>query len=73
MPRHSLVAQWVEDLELSLQQLKLLLWLRFDTWPRNLHRRGQKKKKYTKPSLFVAWTFTNRETKKLWSRTAVKL
>ena len=33
--RSSLVAQWVKDLVLSLQQLGLLLWHRFDPWPRN--------------------------------------
>ena len=29
--------QQVKDLVLSLQQLRLLLWLRFDPWPGNLH------------------------------------
>ena len=29
------MAQWVKDLALSLQQLRLLLWHRFDPWPRN--------------------------------------
>ena len=31
------MAQWVKDLALSLQQLGLLLWPRFDPWPRNFH------------------------------------
>ena len=33
----SLVAQWVKDLALSLQELGLLLWCRFDPWPEYLH------------------------------------
>ena len=32
--RGSLVVQWVKDL-VSLQQLRLLLWHRFDQWPGN--------------------------------------
>ena len=43
--RHSLVAQCVEDLSLSLQQHGLLLWCKFDPWPRNFHRPAKKKKK----------------------------
>ena len=35
--RSSLVVQWVKDLALSLQQLGLLLWCRFDPWPGNYH------------------------------------
>ena len=31
----SLVAQGVKDLVLSLQRLRLPLWLRFDSWPEN--------------------------------------
>ena len=31
----SLVAQWVKDLILSLQQLRSLLWCGLDPWPRN--------------------------------------
>ena len=31
----SLVAQWVKDLVLSLQQLRSLLWCGFHPWPRN--------------------------------------
>lgn len=30
-------AQWVKDLVVSLQQLQLLLWLKFSSWPRNHH------------------------------------
>ena len=30
-----LVAQWVKYLTLSLQWFGLLLWCRFDSWPRN--------------------------------------
>ena len=33
----SLVAQQVKDLVLSLQWLKLLLWLGFNPWPGNFH------------------------------------
>ena len=33
----SLGVQWVKDLVLSLWWLGSLLWLRFDTWPRNFH------------------------------------
>ena len=35
--KSSLVAQWVKDLALSLQQLESLLWHRFDPWPRNFY------------------------------------
>ena len=31
------MAQWVKDLVLSLLQLGLLLWCRFDPWQRNFH------------------------------------
>jgi len=46
----SLVAQQVEDLALSLQQLGSLLWHMFDSWPRNFHMpwHSQKKKKKRK-------------------------
>ena len=43
--------QGVKDPALSLQQLRFLLWHRFDPWPRNLHmpwaqsKREKKKKK----------------------------
>ena len=30
-----LVAQWVKDLVLPLQQLRSLLWREFKLWPRN--------------------------------------
>ena len=33
----SLVAQWIKDPALSLQQLRLLLWLRFSPWPENFY------------------------------------
>ena len=32
---NSLVTQWVKDLVLSLQWLRLLLWCGFDPWPWN--------------------------------------
>ena len=31
------VAQQVKDQELSLQQLRSLLWCSFEPWPRNFH------------------------------------
>ena len=31
------MVQWVKDLLLLLQHFRLLLWLGFDPWPRNLH------------------------------------
>ena len=37
VPGSSPVAQWVKDPALSLQQLGLLLWCRFDLWPRSFH------------------------------------
>ena len=37
LERIYLVAQWAEDLALSLQQLGLLLWYGFGPWPRNFH------------------------------------
>ena len=40
------MAQWVKDLALSLQWLGLLLWHKFDPWPRELpHALGSAKKK----------------------------
>lgn len=44
---HSLVAQWVKDWTLSLLQLRVLLWPKFDPWPRTFtcHRYSQKEKK----------------------------
>ena len=42
----SSVSFWVKDLALSLQQLRLLLWHRFDSWPREFpHATGVAKKK----------------------------
>ena len=43
-------SQWAKDLELSLQQLRLLLWRRFYPWPGNFHvlQAQQKKKKKNK-------------------------
>ena len=35
--RHSLVAQKVKDLVVSLQQLRSLLWYGFNPWPGNFH------------------------------------
>ena len=40
------MAQWFNDLALSLQQLGSLLWGEFDPWPGNFHMpRAQSKKK----------------------------
>ena len=48
------MAQQVKDLVLSLQQLGLLLWYRFDPWPGNFHmpQVQPKKKKRTTPLFF---------------------
>ena len=43
--RNSLVAQWVKDLALSLQQFRSLLWQRFGPWSEFLHATGVLKKK----------------------------
>ena len=32
-----LLAQWVKDPALAPQQLRLLLWHRFDPWPKKFH------------------------------------
>ena len=45
------MVQQVKDLALSLQQLRSLLWSRFDPWPRNFHMpwvQTKKKKKKRK-------------------------
>ena len=39
------MAQWVKDPRLSLQHLWLLLWHRFDPWPRNFHMPWSQPKK----------------------------
>lgn len=40
--------QWAKDPALILQQLTLLLWYRFDAWPKTAYCRcGQKKKRPT--------------------------
>ena len=45
------VAQWVKNLALSLQRLRVLLWCGFDPWPGNFHmprawpKKREKKKK----------------------------
>ena len=39
------MVQWVKDLILSLQWLRLLLWLIFDLWPGKFHRLWAKKAK----------------------------
>ena len=41
----SLVVKWVKDPALSLQQPGLLLWHRFDPWPKNLHMLQEPPKK----------------------------
>ena len=51
------VAQRVKDPALSLQQLRSLLWHRFDPWPRTFKccRCGQKKRKEKKRKKGAAW------------------
>ena len=39
------MVQWVKDLALSLQQLELLLWCRFNPWPMPQVWPKKKKKK----------------------------
>ena len=44
------MAQWVKNPALTLQGLRLLLWHRFDPWPRNFYissSAAKKKKKKT--------------------------
>ena len=41
----NVVVQGVNDPESSLQQLRLLLWLGFNPWPRNFHMRQEQPKK----------------------------
>ena len=47
MNRSSLLVQLVKNPSLSLQQLRSLLWRRFDPWSRNFHmpQAWEKKKK----------------------------
>ena len=61
---HSLVAQWVKDLVLSLQQLELLLWHGFNAWPQNCHMphaRGTAKQ--TKKPTFSDFTESTKRRK----------
>ena len=53
--RSSHVVQQVEDLALTLQWLRSLLWCMLNPWPRNFHmpRRGQKKKKRKKKEIII--------------------
>ena len=44
----SLVAQWVKDPVLSLLWLGLILWCRFNAWPRNFHMPWVQPKKLKK-------------------------
>ena len=46
--RSSLVAQWVKDLAMLLQQPRSLLWHGFNTWPRNFHMSQMQPKKKQK-------------------------
>ena len=43
--QRSLVVQWVKDLTLSLQRLRLLLCCRFDPWLGTSAKKKKKKKK----------------------------
>ena len=56
------MAQWVKDLVPSLQQLGLLLWRRFNPWPKDFHmpQAQPKKTKTEKPQInkeAYAYTF----------------
>ena len=51
----SLVVQQVRDLALSVQWLELLLWLRFDPWPRNFHIQWVCPPTHTKKGIFKGW------------------
>ena len=55
----SLVAQWVNDLTLSLLCLGSLLWHGFDPWPRNFLMPWAKKKKKAKINEENCMNFTN--------------
>ena len=50
------MAQWVKNPALTLQGLRLLLWHRFDPWPRNFYissSAAKKKKKKKKRQLTI--------------------
>ena len=57
--RSSLVAQWVKDPMLSLQQLGLLLWHGFDPWPKNFHMARVQPKKNWLVLCYVDFTLMN--------------
>ena len=63
---NSLVAQWVKDLTLSLQQFRSLLWCSFSLWPGNFHvPQVQSKRKmqvslYGRHSFFPVYIWTKR-------------
>ena len=59
--RSSLVAQWVKDLALPLQQLGSLLWHMFLYWPGNFHMLQVQSKKKKK----IAWNIKHRQLFKL--------
>ena len=48
----SLVVQWAKDLSFSLEQLRSLLWCRFDPWPGNFHMQQAQPKNSFKKSNF---------------------
>ena len=55
------MAKWVKDLALSLQQLRLLLWHRFDPWPRKLSHVAstakKRKKRKRKLSIRISYLY----------------
>ena len=66
--RNSFLVQWVKDLVLSMQQLGLLLWHKFDPWPRNFHMPQvwpkKKKKERKKGNVAVQWEKNNKKKRK---------
>lgn len=52
------MAKWIKDPVSSIQRLGLLLWGRFDHWPRNFHMSGHSQKtKQNNTSSFVSRPF----------------
>ena len=52
----SLVVQWIKDLVLSLLWLRLLLWHRFNPWPRNFHMPWMHPKRKKSSCMVVVYT-----------------
>ena len=64
------MTQWIKDLTLSLLWLRLLLWRRFNPWPRNFHtpwvqpKQANKKKKVKRELTEWEKIFANKATDK---------